>query len=97
MRNDLTANSLEWWELDLGNFLQVALFQISELVPVVPHVRWRKSQNRKPMGELGCCESRQSESTDGQKGGCNGCSDDLVGPQLLDVVWCSAAAVVVAM
>ena len=42
-----------------------------------------------------------SESTDGPKGGwscvlwsgCNGCSGPS--PQLLDVVWCSAAVVVV--
>ena len=47
----------------------------------------------------------QSESTDGLEGGwscvfwsgCNGCNGHLTRPhpQLLDVVWCSAVAVVV--
>jgi hypothetical protein len=26
-------------------------------------------KNRKPIGEVGCCESRMAESTDGPKGG----------------------------
>ena len=47
----------------------------------------------------------QSESTDGPTGGwscvfwsgCNGCSGHLTVPQLLDVVWCSAVAIVVAV
>ena len=47
-------------------------------------------KHRKPIGEVGCCESRMAErlhSTDGPKGGwscvfwngCNGCSGHLVG------------------
>ena len=46
--------------------------------------RWRKSQNRKPIGELGCCESRMAERIHWCWScvfwsGYNGCSGHLVG------------------
>jgi hypothetical protein len=58
--------------------------------------------NRKPIGKVGCCESRMAEqSPDGPKGGwiCVFWSIAMVAvvtsPHLLDVVWCSAGVVVV--
>ena len=73
-------------------------------IPVVPHlVRWRKFQNRKPIGEVGCCESRMAEQI-------HWLTERWLHlsllewlqwlqwsphPQLLDVVWCTAAVVVV--
>ena len=64
-------------------------------------------KNRKPIGEVGCCESRNGTANPLMDWkvvgvvlfwiGYNGCSGHLIPPhlQLLDVVWCSAAVVVV--
>ena len=67
--------------------------------------RWRKFQNRKPIGEVGCCDSRMAERIHWwTESWLELCFLEWLQwlqwsphPQLLDVVWCSAAVVVVVM
>ena len=91
---------------DLFSFrwLYVIIMCLSSCIIVVYHRtrRWRKFQKRKPIGEVGCCESRMVE-------GIHWLAERWLDlcllewlqwlqwsphPQLLDVVWCIAAVVV---
>ena len=53
---------------ETGAFLLLVIFkdQLYDIyiyhIPVVPH-GWRKFQNRKPIGEIRCCESQMSEQS----------------------------------
>ena len=68
--------------------------------------RWQKFQTRKPIGELGCCESRMAKRIHWwtarwlelcflESLWLQWSPGRSPHPQLLDVVWCSAAVVVV--
>ena len=59
------------------------------ILPVVPR-KGGGFKNRKPVGELGCCESRMAVFS-----GVVALVAVVTSPQLLDVVWCSAVVVVV--
>ena len=72
-------------------------------IPVVPHKTWRKFQNRRPIGEVGCCESRMAEAIHWlTERWLELCLLEWLQwlqwsphPQLLDVVRCTAAVVAV--
>ena len=77
-----------------------------DVIPVVPRKAVAEvSKNRKPIGEVGCCESRMAERihwwTDRwlESGVVFFEMAAMVAvvtlPQLLDVVWCSAVVVAV--
>ena len=61
-------------------------------------------KNRKPIGEVGCCESRMSERIQMDRQlvevvffGVVAMVAVVTSPQLLEIVWCSAVVVVVVL
>ena len=84
---------------------RVSIFVGTKIIPVVPHkavAEVSKIGNRKPIGEVSCCESRMAERIHWwTERWLDLCFLEWLQwlqwsppPQLLDVVWCSAVVVV---
>ena len=67
------------WKHDVPKFGKLLVMKLGKYQQNMPKKQRQKSstaqggggsfKNRKPIGEVGCCESRMAESTDGPKGG----------------------------
>ena len=85
--------SIMFTAIGLARFVDVHHMQWSIHIPVVPHKAVAEVskifKNRKPRGEVGCCESRMAVFS-----GVVAMVAVVTSSQLLDVVWCSAVVVV---
>ena len=89
-----------WWNHDI---LNVAATNIATSISAQGSRRWRKFQNRKPIGDVRCCESRMAERIHWlTERWLELCLLEWLQwlqwsphPQLLDVVSCTATVVVV--
>ena len=87
-----------------GDFILASVYSWQSILPVVPHKAVAEvSKIRKPIGEVGCCESRMADQTHWwTERWLELCVLEWLQwlqwsphPQLLDVEWCSAVVLVV--